>query len=180
MTLTTHCNPFTALALTARCLRRCARRRDKTLRRHKRSWRSCRRTLLTESKKHTGGVRTLVAIWLHSKLESLSRMHTELYDAGIRSGTEQGKEIVDALVSQSRENLRMRMSDYRTRKAEWEKRLALIQVGRLGLVNSTLPRATAVLTCFGFVSTGRWPSDYCRHSCAMNTRCLLGIELHQG
>ena len=43
-------------------------------------------------------------------------------------GTEQGKEIVDALVSQSRENLRLKMSDYRTRKAEWEKRLALIQV----------------------------------------------------
>ena len=44
-------------------------------------------------------------------------------------GTDQGKDIVDALVQQSRENLRLKMSDYRTRKAEWEKRLAVIQAG---------------------------------------------------
>lgn len=55
---------------------------------------------------------------------------TERCDVALGSGTEQGKEIVDALVSNSRENLRAKMSDYRTRKAEWEKRLALIQVGR--------------------------------------------------
>ena len=36
---------------------------------------------------------------------------------------------MDALVSQSRENLRQKMTDYRDRKAEWEKRLAVIQAG---------------------------------------------------
>ena len=46
------------------------------------------------------------------------------------AGTEQGKEIVEALVSQSRENLRQKMSDYSKRKSAWEKRLAMIQVRR--------------------------------------------------
>lgn len=83
-------------------------------------------------------------------------------DTGIRAGTEQGKEIVDALVSQSRENLRVKMSDYRTRKAEWEKRLALIQV-RLTFKNSPQFRH---FTPDSFVSAtpGRWPADYSRHS----------------
>ncbi len=68
-------------------------------------------------------------------------------DTGIRAGTEQGKEIVDALVSQSRENLHVKMSEYRTRKAEWEKRLALIQV-RADLDNFALLRDIPCLTSF--------------------------------
>jgi hypothetical protein len=84
-------------------------------------------------------------------------------DTGIRAGTEQGKEIVDALVSQSRENLHVKMSEYRTRKAEWEKRLALIQV-RADLDNFALLRDIPCLTSFVSAISGRWPADYSRHS----------------
>merc|ERR1711968_434691 len=63
------------------------------------------------------------------QLEELQKNAPDRIQEAYRRGTEQGKEIVDALVSNSRENLQSKMADYRTRKAEWEKRLALIQAG---------------------------------------------------
>merc|ERR1711865_140135 len=71
------------------------------------------------------------------QLEEMQANAPDRIQEAYRRGTEQGKQIVEALVSQSRENLRTKMLDYRTRKTQWEKRLQLLQAGNVQIAPAT-------------------------------------------